>query len=102
MRELDDLVSEQAGDGVEENEETVDELRDAHEERLVPPPEFLALHGKEVGQPRGAEVARVEPVSCESDETGHRPLLFDDHLGGRRKHQRVLASALAIGALKKH
>ena len=75
-------------------------IRDAHEERLALPPEFLALHGKEVGQPRGDEVARVEPVSRESDETGHRPFLFNGHLGGRRKHQRVLASARAIGALK--
>mmetsp|Transcript_49983 Transcript_49983/g.133785 ORF Transcript_49983/g.133785 Transcript_49983/m.133785 type:complete len:280 (-) Transcript_49983:60-899(-) len=64
-------VADEAEDGRQEDAEAVDQLRNAHEERLVVLPEFRALHGQKVRQPRGTEEACVEAVEREAKNHRH-------------------------------
>mmetsp|Transcript_75600 Transcript_75600/g.231361 ORF Transcript_75600/g.231361 Transcript_75600/m.231361 type:complete len:265 (+) Transcript_75600:367-1161(+) len=100
-------VADHAEDRIEQDRRAVYQLGEAHEQRLLLPPQVLALHGQQVRHPRGAQEARVKAVRRQCHEAKHGPPLQRfvcgrqcSLAGKRRKLLRILLAVWAGTALR--
>mmetsp|Transcript_97023 Transcript_97023/g.278799 ORF Transcript_97023/g.278799 Transcript_97023/m.278799 type:complete len:355 (+) Transcript_97023:964-2028(+) len=93
MREGHGVVANSAEDGVQQDRRAIDELREAHEDRLLFRPQLLALHREQVRQPSGTEKPSVESVGRQADDGHDGPTLWHTRARGH-------LGAIEVGGLR--